>query len=89
MVQASRNEKRLKRHFRARKKLFGSTERPRLVITRTNKHICAQVVNDEESKTLCAVSSYSKDLKETISMTEDLITKKYLVRYLFQDTSNS
>lgn len=34
-------------------------------------------------------TTYSKDLKETISMTEDLITKKYLVRYLFQDTSNS
>lgn len=66
MVQASRRDKRLKRHFRARKKLFGSTARPRLVITRTNKHISAQVINDEESKTLCAVASYSKELKGKI-----------------------
>jgi len=63
MVQATRKEKRLKRHFRARKKIFGSSERPRMVITRTNKHIGAQVINDQEEKTLCAIYSYSKDLK--------------------------
>ena len=63
MVQATRRDRIIKRHFRARKKLFGSTERPRLVISRTNKHISAQVINDEESKTLCSIGSYSKDLK--------------------------
>jgi large subunit ribosomal protein L18 len=66
MVQATRRDRRIKRHFRARKKLFGSTERPRLVISRTNKHISAQVINDEESKTLCSIGSYSKDLKGKI-----------------------
>lgn len=66
MAQNTRKESRLKRHARARKKIFGSNERPRLVITRTNKHISAQVINDADSKTLCAVASYSKDLKGKI-----------------------
>jgi large subunit ribosomal protein L18 len=66
MAVTTRKEQRDKRHNRARKKIFGSTERPRLAIFRSNKHIAAQVINDTDSKTLCAVSSYSKDLKGKI-----------------------
>lgn len=66
MATVSRKDQRNKRHSRARKKLYGSSERPRLAIFRSNKHILAQVINDEESKTLCAISSYSKELKGKI-----------------------
>jgi large subunit ribosomal protein L18 len=66
MAIQTKQERRAKRHFRARKKISGSLERPRLAVFRSNKHILAQIVNDEEAKTLCAVSSYSKDLKEKI-----------------------
>lgn len=66
MAQASRRDKRLKRHFRARKKITGTNDRPRLAVYRSNKHISCQVINDDSENTLAAVASYSKDLKGKI-----------------------
>jgi large subunit ribosomal protein L18 len=54
---------RLKRQARGRKKINGTTERPRLVITRSAKHITAQVVDDTVGKTLASASSIESDLR--------------------------
>ncbi len=54
---------RLKRHKRVRSKVFGSSERPRLCVFRSEKHIYAQVIDDVQSKVLFQISSLSKDLK--------------------------
>jgi len=43
---AAKTRSRLRRQLRGRKKIFGSTERPRLVITRSARHISAQVIDD-------------------------------------------
>jgi len=56
-------EQRLKRKNRIRKKLSGTTERPRLTIYKSLKHIYAQVVDDTTGKTLAFASSLSKELK--------------------------
>lgn len=40
----SRNERRIRRHRRVRKKVFGTPERPRLCVFRSNKHIYAQII---------------------------------------------
>lgn len=66
MAQLTKNDRRLMRHKRARKKVSGTTERPRLAVYRSNKHILAQVIDDGQSKTLCGVSSASKDFKGKI-----------------------
>ncbi len=66
MATINRKEQRDKRHRRARKKITGSSERPRLAVYRSNKHIFAQVINDESNQVLCAVGSYSADLKGRI-----------------------
>ncbi len=50
------NERRLKRHMRIRNKIAGTTERPRLVVFRSLKHIYAQLVDDAENRTLMTVS---------------------------------
>ncbi len=47
MAKVSRNDKRVKRHERVRKNLFGTPERPRLCVYRSNKNISAQVIDDE------------------------------------------
>ena len=52
---------RLKRHGRIRKKLFGTSERPRLVVHRSLKNLYVQVIDDMQSKTLYAFSSLNKD----------------------------
>jgi large subunit ribosomal protein L18 len=48
---------------RIRKKILGTPVRPRLAVFRSQTHIYAQVINDEEGRTLCAASSLDKDLR--------------------------
>ena len=52
-----------RRQFRSRKKLFGSPERPRLSVFRSDKHIYAQLIDDFAGKTLAAVSSTIADVR--------------------------
>jgi large subunit ribosomal protein L18 len=54
-------EKRFRRHLRVRKKVNGTTERPRLVVRRSLKHIYAQLVDDSTHRTLMTVSSQDID----------------------------
>ena len=58
--------KRQKRHWRIRKILKGTTERPRLSIYRSLKHIYAQVIDDTQGYTLCSVSTLSPEIKKSI-----------------------
>lgn len=55
----SRDEARLKRKARIRKKVNGTMERPRLVVFRSNKHIYAQIIDDLAGVTLAAASTLS------------------------------
>jgi large subunit ribosomal protein L18 len=60
---ASRTKARLHRQVRGRKKISGTIERPRLVVTRSSKHISVQVVDDLQGKTLVSASSMEADLR--------------------------
>jgi large subunit ribosomal protein L18 len=62
----SRNEQRLRRHLRVRKKVYGTAERPRLNVYRSEKNIYAQLINDDLGVTLVAASSIDKELKENL-----------------------
>lgn len=54
---------RTRRHFRLRKKVVGTAERPRLVVTRSNRHMVAQVIDDSIGHTLAAASTLEADLR--------------------------
>jgi large subunit ribosomal protein L18 len=60
---AARTASRLRRQMRGRKKIAGTAERPRLVVTRSSKHITVQVVDDLVGKTLAFASTTEKDLR--------------------------
>src|SRR3954447_24778220 len=60
---ASRVRSRLRRQARGRKKVTGTAERPRLVVTRSSKHITAQVVDDSVGRTLAYASTMEGDLR--------------------------
>lgn len=52
-----RSEKRERRHRRVRARVIGTSERPRLCVYRSNTKLVAQIINDDEMKTIVAVSS--------------------------------
>ncbi|WP_203338565.1 50S ribosomal protein L18 [Nocardioides limicola] len=60
---APRTRSRLRRQLRGRKRIAGSPERPRLVVTRSSKHIGVQVVDDSVGKTLASASTMEADLR--------------------------
>jgi large subunit ribosomal protein L18 len=60
-----RTASRLRRQVRGRKRVTGTTERPRLVVTRSARHISAQVVDDSAGRTLASASTMEADLRSS------------------------
>jgi large subunit ribosomal protein L18 len=58
-----RRTARSRRHLRVRKKVHGTATRPRLVVTRSTRHIAVQVVDDVTSRTLAAASSLDESVR--------------------------
>lgn len=56
-----KQRKRIHRKFHIRKKIHGTANRPRMTVTRSNKNLFVQVINDDEGKTLAAISTLEKD----------------------------
>lgn len=60
---------RIQRHKRIRAKIFGTNEKPRLSVFRSNKYIFLQIINDLEKKTIVGVrSSFSKEAGKKIAV---------------------
>lgn len=85
MAKESRNDRRVKRHQRVRKDLFGTPEMPRLCVYRSNKNISCQIIDDVNGVTLAAASSLDKALsidnggnKEAAKKVGEAIAKRAL-----------
>jgi large subunit ribosomal protein L18 len=65
IVKGSTRVARARRHFRVRKRLTGTPERPRLVVTRSARHLVAQIVDDSIGHTVASASTMEKDLRAT------------------------
>jgi large subunit ribosomal protein L18 len=57
-ISATRRVAKSRRHFRLRKKVVGSAERPRLVVSRSSRHLFAQIVDDGKGVTLASASTF-------------------------------
>ncbi|MEV4705928.1 50S ribosomal protein L18 [Actinoplanes sp. NPDC049316] len=64
-VAAKRAVGKARRHFRVRKNVRGTAERPRLVVTRSTRHITAQIVDDLKGHTLASASTLDASLRGT------------------------
>ena len=62
--QIKRNEIRLRRHFRIRRKVSGTSETPRLAVYRSNKNISVQIIDDVKGVTLAATGSVNLKLAQ-------------------------
>jgi large subunit ribosomal protein L18 len=63
MTKKTRNQARLRRHFRVRKKIFGTPDRPRLNVFRSSKEIYVQLIADYRGYTLASASSIDQELR--------------------------
>jgi large subunit ribosomal protein L18 len=60
---AGKSAARDRRHLRVRKRISGTTERPRLVVSRSSRHVFVQIVDDTVGKTLVSASTMEPDLR--------------------------
>ena len=63
VTHASLRALRIRRHARVRAKVSGTAERPRLAVSRSNRHISAQLIDDVAGRTLVAASSVEAELR--------------------------
>jgi len=68
-----------RRKLRVRGKIKGTTERPRLTVSRTNKHIYAQIIDDVKGITLASASDIDKEIKGTLGADANMSGKAALV----------
>lgn len=64
---AARHALRARRHSRVRKKVVGTSDRPRMAVYRSNKHISAQLIDDGTGQTLAAASTYEADVRSGLT----------------------
>ena len=74
-VAAKRAVGKARRHFRVRKNVRGTAERPRLVVTRSSRHITAQIIDDIKGHTLVSASTLDASLRGTEGDKSALATK--------------
>ena len=58
-----KDRKRLRRKIHIRKRIFGTAERPRMTVTKSNRHLSVQVVDDTKGHTLVSASTLEKELR--------------------------
>ncbi len=66
MAKLNRKEKRIRRHKRIRKKVFGTPERPRLSVYRSLHHFYAQVIDDTTGTTLVSASTLDPEYQKLV-----------------------
>ncbi len=74
----SKAQVRHKKHKRLRFHLAGTTERPRLCVFRSDKHMYAQIIDDSCGRTIVAAGTNQKDIKGAIEHTDDVAAASYL-----------
>ncbi len=66
MAKIDREAERIKRHRRVRRKVSGTPDRPRLCVTKSLRHVYAQLIDDEAGKTLASASTLDPELREEV-----------------------
>jgi large subunit ribosomal protein L18 len=74
----SRKEVRTKKHKRLRNRISGTASTPRLAVFRSNKHMYAQIIDDDAQATLVSASTTQKDVSADLEKTNDVAAAAHL-----------
>ena len=74
----SRSEVRAKKHRRLRNRISGTASTPRLAVFRSNKHMYAQIIDDDAQTTLVSASTTQKDVSAELEKTNDVAAAAHL-----------
>ncbi|OGU10799.1 MAG: 50S ribosomal protein L18 [Ignavibacteria bacterium GWB2_35_12] len=74
-----KKKRRLRRKLSVRKEISGTPDKPRMTVTKSLKHIYAQIIDDEQGKTLAFASTLNKDVAEKVTPKTKKIEKSKLV----------
>ena len=74
----SRTDVRRKKHLKIRNRFSGTAERPRLAVFRSEKHMYAQIIDDETHTTLVSASTTQKEVASELEKTNDVAAASYL-----------
>jgi len=77
MVNAAKQKRdgRIRRHNRLRRKIHGTSSRPRLAVFRSNRHISAQIIDDAKGNTIVSASSLEPELRSGNTGSKEAATK--------------
>ena len=78
-------QSRITRHYRIRKNLSGTKDKPRMVVHRSHKNLYVQLVNDMDNRTLLSSSTNDKDFKKDCKWGGNLDAAKKLGAYVSQE----
>ena len=79
-----RKQARLKRKRSIRKKMTGTSERPRLTVFRSSRHIYAQIIDDVSGRTLVAASSLEKAVQDASNIENNVAKAEYIGKLVGQ-----
>ena len=82
-----RTELRARRKNRIRKRIFGTSERPRLTVYRSVRHIYTQIVDDTQGITLASASTMEKDIRETQKFENKRAAANYIGKLIAERAS--
>ena len=80
--------KRARRHLRVRRKVFGTSERPRLSVYRSLKHIYCQIIDDSQGKTLVVASTQSPDVRTQIRYGGNIQAAEFVGKKIAEEAKN-
>lgn len=72
----AKTKAKIRRRKRVRKKILGTTERPRLSIFRSNKHIYAQIIDDTSGRTLATASTLDQEIRKQVLQSSNVEVAK-------------
>ena len=79
----------MKKKIRKKNKIFGSSERPRLVVFRSHKYIYGQIVDDSMQKTLLGASSLTKQISDKIKKAKSKVEESRVIGQYIAERAKS